>query len=67
MELSEARVIPASSEKRVLTGCEEFILQTNGGVQIKTGPPVEEILAVRVPDGKQWDVTITVSVDETDS
>jgi len=50
-----------------LSDQEELTLVAGKRLQIRTGTPVEELLDEEVPEGKQWAVTITVHVVETDA
>jgi len=50
-----------------LSDQEELTLVAGKRLQIRTKTPVEELLDEEVPEGKQWAVTITVHVVETDA
>jgi len=60
-------VTPARIERIVLDGTQSSIyMSSKGRLKIQTtGKHAEQILDARVPDGKNWEVTIKVTARET--
>jgi hypothetical protein len=50
-----------------LQGVATFIVTAGDRVIIKTGPDGEEVLVARVPEGKEWAVSVGINIIETDS
>ena len=49
------------------SGRDRFILASGKHVKLETTPDGEELLDAVVPEGKQWEVTVSVSVAEKDA
>jgi len=63
----ETTITPARIERMVLDGAQSSIhIGSKGRLKIQTtGKHAEQILDARVPDGKNWEVTIKVTARET--
>lgn len=60
--LNESELQP----KLLKSGWDEFNLAAGKTLKVETSPDGEENLNVTCPRGKQWKVTISVSIEETD-
>ncbi len=63
IELNEEPV----SARTLKRGDGSFTMAAGKTLKIETSPAGEELLEVEVPEGKQWSVSIFVSVVETDA
>ena len=52
--------------RRNLFGADTFTLAAEQALKIETSPGGEEKLAQIVPAGKEWSVTVSVRIEETD-
>jgi len=48
------------------TGADAFTMKEGERIRIMTNPPGVEYLDEKVPDGKEWKITISVSIVETE-
>ena len=49
------------------SGGESFVVTAGKRVKIKTSPRGDDIMDEGVPDGKKWDVSVSIQVTETDA
>lgn len=59
--------VSARASANFSQGSVDFSLATGKTLKIETSPNGEEILDLTVPVGKSWDVSISVSINETDA
>ena len=55
----------AVEEKKVHTGSESFTVSAGKELKIETSPHGSTILSTTVPEGKSWEVSVTISIVET--
>ena len=49
------------------SGGESFVVTAGKSLKIETSPRGDDIMDEEVPDGKKWDVSVSVQVTETDA
>jgi len=59
----QLNTVPVSARTRH-SGTEEFVLLAGETLKIETSPGGDELLNVTAPEGKEWQVHITVDVVE---
>jgi len=50
-----------------LRGRETIVLEAAKTLTVETGPQGDELLDVEVPEGKQWEISISIDVIQTDT
>ena len=49
------------------SGGESFSVSAGKSLKIETSPQGDDIMNEEVPDGKKWDVSVSIQVTETDA
>lgn len=59
--------VPAIPESNLYEGKLDFDVAAGNTLNIETSPAGEEVFSAEVPEGKKWEVSVSLNIIETDA